>query len=327
MFRFMKFSLALVACVTGYKTGHTRELIVEPITLQGPKGIVQTVQFAPSGKLLASIHNRDTLAVWDVTKCSTLFTKKVPDIVRSISFSDDDKNLAISLKDSVEIFSTDTGKLKRSCPNFSLGVYHPRKQILALSSEKKLIFRDSDNNDHIIHDLREEKGIIAMVWSPNGESLCYITEKYHIFVYNMITESRIKIPDMDIKESGVDFTFSDDSKEVIILGILNFIKVFSLEKNKFSHEIKIDKKDFPFVLMSNSIVSKEIFFTGPFSPTCYRYNFRKSSVTEKINTQMLPNSIATSNDGKYLAIGLGEGFAEKLSSHKGIILLYKLTEK
>ncbi len=79
-------------------------------TLKGQKGDVNAVAYSPNGKLAASAAEDRTIRIWDPIITKGLRTIKTEEQVRDLQFLGNNRDLALTTYDGIEIWNARTGK-------------------------------------------------------------------------------------------------------------------------------------------------------------------------------------------------------------------------
>lgn len=204
---------------------------------------INSIEFSPNGKILASADVDDKIKLWDMDNYKEIITLKGhKGDVYSISFSPNGQMLASGSWDkTIKLWDIKTGKLIKSFPPHPADVnvvsFHPNENLIASSSEDGII-RLWDMEGKVVRTFSGHKEqVIAVRFSQDGKILASAGFDNKIKLWDVTTGKEINTIEGH-NNRVYSLSFSRDAKTLASAGSDNVIKLWNLEDLKNIKEIE-----------------------------------------------------------------------------------------
>lgn len=171
-----------------------------PKPLSGHTRPVTSVAFSPSGRLLVSASDDDSIRIRDGLTQKLLRTISADSGgVAAIAFSPDEKSLVSGGWDgTVKIWSLPKGTLKKTLRGHEenitcVAISHNGKQIASGSGDDSLRVRDAASGDELfVVELDDEYDFTAVVFAPDGKQIVTGDGEGHVRIWDAETGDEVK---------------------------------------------------------------------------------------------------------------------------------------
>ena len=213
--------------------------------IKGFAGVVQAIAVSPDGKILLAGTGGETISAVDLEQEELIYT--IPVVVNdysSIAFSPDGKTFAIAEDTKIGVFSTATGKRRRTLQG------HPKRvSDVAISPDgKQLVSASSEVRDIRVWDLKTGNRIETLTEDIGSIRCVDFTPDGKLFITGSIGNDRtiqfwdantLELVQTSPQQPGYinDLAVSaDDSK--LVAAIRNYVKVWDLIETSVLQNIK-----------------------------------------------------------------------------------------